>query len=131
MRVQFTGQSYGQVIDSGMEATIEYKFFPSPQLEPMALAMALTVFYEDAETVYGSTFFNATVNFVDHSSPIDVRSTFKLLLVVAVIAVIVYVFTQSNSKPARRSSRKVENTFVEGEFAQKFIERSVSPFGSV
>ena len=67
------------MIEPGAEASMEYKFFPSPQLEPIELQMALTVFYEDQETVYGQTFFNGTVNFVDNSSPIDIRGALKLV----------------------------------------------------
>lgn len=125
----FTQQNYGQMIDSGMEASYEFKFFPATQLEPMALAMALTVFYEDVDTAFGSTFFNATVNFVDPAAaPFDVRSTFKLVLVLAVSAVIAVVFFKSSArKPTRRSARTAtvtETTYVEGEFAKKFLERS-------
>ena len=45
----------------------------------MDLQMALTVFYEDDATVFGTTFFNATVGFVDNASSLDVRGTLKLV----------------------------------------------------
>jgi hypothetical protein len=122
---QFTGQGYSQIIEPGAEASMEYKFMPSPQLDPITLQMALTVFYEDSAIMYGTTFFNGTVSFVDHSSPLDIRSSLKLVLVVGVIGVIIFALSSSNGKKSRRSKTTTTSTTVEGEFAESFRQRTV------
>jgi hypothetical protein len=125
---QFTGQPYGQVVEPGTEASLEYKFFPSPQLDPIELQMALTVFYEDAIThkSYASTFYNGTVDFVDNTSPLDVRSGLKLTLVGGVFAAIVYFMVANGATKKKKGSRTAEvATAKEGEYADAFLQRTV------
>lgn len=128
----FTGQPYGQVVEPGTEASLEYKFFPSPQLDPIELQMALTVFYEDAIThkSYASTFYNGTVDFVDNTSPLDVRSGLKLTLVGGVFAAIVYFMVANGATKKKKGSRTAEvATAKEGEYADAFLQRTAARTG--
>ncbi len=123
--VQFTGTRYGQEVKAGGEASIEYQFFPSPQLDPIEFQMAFTVFYEDSTTVYGTTFFNETVTFADDSAPLDLRSSFKLVLLLSVIGVIGFALLKSRPSKSRSrgGDRSSASTAVKGEYASEFLQR--------
>ncbi len=109
--VQFTGRAYGRVVEGGSDGSFEYRFMASPELEPMELQLAFTVFYEDDGSMFATTFFNQTVVLEDRSSPFDFRSTLKLLSIVAVIGGIVYTIVQGSSGK-KKTARKAKTVRV-------------------
>jgi hypothetical protein len=124
---QFTGRAYGRIVESGGEASFEYRFLPSPELEPMDLQLAFTVFYEDESSMFSTTFFNQTVTFESKASAFDFGSTVKLLFLLGVIAYVAhFLYTGTAKKPARksRSTASTPSTAVSGEFAEDFLKRN-------
>lgn len=78
-------QAYFQLVPPREEATFEYTFRPDKSLHPMELRVALTMFYGDAEgQMYGSTFFNETIDIVEKPKFID----YEILWMYAVLLAI-------------------------------------------
>ena len=127
-RLQFTGRAYGKLVEGGADASFEYRFMPSPELEPMDLQLSFTIFYEDESNVYANTFFNHTVTFETKASTFDFRSTLKLVFIVALMAAITYILVlgTAGKKKGTKGAKKVPvaATAVEGEFAQEFVARN-------
>jgi len=122
----FTGRPYGRFLEGGADASFEYRFLPSPELEAMDLQLAFTVFYEDESSVYSNTFFNQTVTFEDNGAPIDIKSTFKLISIVSIISGISYILIKGTSTKKARKSRSTgaaDTTAVTGEFAEEYKKR--------
>jgi hypothetical protein len=57
------GLGIGEVVEPGTELGLQYTFYPRGLFEPMSAQVALTVFYEDNERYYTTTFYNETVTF--------------------------------------------------------------------
>jgi hypothetical protein len=65
-------------LEAGEERTLEYQFMPHPNLDPIELRVAMTVFYEEAGIrSFSTTFFNETVSFVEGSLEFDLKSLSK------------------------------------------------------
>jgi len=64
---QFTEQKYNAMVYEDEEQTFRYRFMPmnSLDLDPVKYNLALTVFYENEEELFSTTFFNETVSFSD------------------------------------------------------------------
>ena len=77
-------QAYFAMVPSKHEATFEYAFRPDKSLRPMELRVALTMFYGDSEgQLYGSTFFNETIDIVEKPALIDYEMVWMWIVMLA------------------------------------------------
>jgi len=87
----FTQQIYHQVLLSGQELSIDYKFMPDPRLEPRDFVVALTVFYQDKNgQFYSNTFFNQTVEIIDDKKLVDWDLISMFIILAGLAAGLVY-----------------------------------------
>jgi len=54
-------KEYGIEVEPNQEITLDYQFMLHPDLKPEDYVVAATVFYNDPEAMYSSTFFNQTI----------------------------------------------------------------------
>jgi len=67
------------------EAAFEYYFRPDKSLTPMELRVALTMFYMDFDgQMYGSTFFNETVDIIEQKRLIDYEMLWMYIVLLAI-----------------------------------------------
>lgn len=83
----FTQQVYFQVVEPGKELSVEYVFVPPKQVPPTDYQIALTVFYEGAEGLKSTTFFNQTVEIVEVKKLIDTDLIMLYILLISLMAV--------------------------------------------
>jgi hypothetical protein len=79
--VNFTYKHFGHVVEQGQEMTFAYPFKLQPEdlmminqrsdESPTTVQMAMTLFYDDGEAEYSTTFFNKTVRFVPGPATMD------------------------------------------------------------
>jgi len=87
----FTGQQYNQLVHEDDEITLRYKFMPIDTLDPVDYHISLTVFYENDEELFSTTFFNATVTFYEPESAFGFQQIVKYLGMIGAAAAAVYV----------------------------------------
>eukprot|EP00952_Eustigmatos_sp_NYUAD-ZCMA_P004610 20283-Eustigmatos_ZCMA.PRE.1 len=69
----------------GSQATLEYEFQVHPGLQPQELQLAVTLFYQNEEESFSSTFINKTVTLHAKPAEVDARNTVKTLVLVAAL----------------------------------------------
>jgi translocon-associated protein subunit alpha len=95
-----TGVAVGEVVDAGSEAALEYRFqLPLP--EAMEVQVALTVFYEDDDEYFTTTFFNETISFVEAPKPWDARTVVPYVAGVAMVAAVAIMLRAALSEAPR------------------------------
>ena len=70
---QFTERNFNSTLYPGYEMNFLYVFGLYNFIDPQEYQMALTIFYETDSDYYATTFYNETVEVVDHSSVWDIR----------------------------------------------------------
>ena len=70
---EFTERNFNSTLYPGYEMNFMYVFGVYNFIDPQEYQMALTIFYETDSDYYATTFFNETVEVVDHSSVWDIR----------------------------------------------------------
>jgi len=103
----FTVSLINAVVDAGSEISLEYRFKPDPNLEPLEFHFSGYFLYNttDDREIYRSTFFNGTVELVEKNREFNTRTIFSYVLVLAVIGLAGYFFFESKySKSVRRST---------------------------
>jgi len=95
-----------QTLDAGEERTFEYRFMPHPNLDPIELRVAMTIFYEEEGLrSFGSTFFNETVTFFEPNTELDLKSFSKYSFGFTVGGLLIFAL-YSIFGPEKKRSRK-------------------------
>lgn len=95
------------VVDAGTEISVEYRFKPDPNLEPLEFHFSGYFLYNttDDREIYRSTFYNGTVELLEKSRDFNTRTIFSYVLVLAVVGLAGYFLYESKySKSVRRST---------------------------
>jgi translocon-associated protein subunit alpha len=99
----FTGREYYRSIEAGQEASFEYNFVPHASLDPIDFQVAITIFYEDEDEGFTSTFYNETVTLVEASSDFDMQTFFTYFLAFAVTGLVLgFLYTMQNKGSSGR-----------------------------
>ncbi|KAK8796345.1 hypothetical protein WA171_004306 [Blastocystis sp. BT1] len=104
----FTERNFNSTLYPGYEMNFLYVFGLYNFIDPQEYQMALTIFYETDSDYYATTFFNETVEVVDHSSVWDIR----LISIVAMLVVgVMFLFNYcSASKKPVKNTKSVEKS---------------------
>jgi len=103
----FTVGLINAVVDAGTEISVEYRFKPDPNLEPLEFHFSGYFLYNttDDREIYRSTFYNGTVELLEKSRDFNTRTIFSYVLVLAVVGLIGYfLFESKYTKSVRRST---------------------------
>lgn len=91
--MNFTFKYVNEIVEPDTEVTFSYPFKMDPDLEPVKLQMAMTIFYTAADgQEHSNTYFNQTVEFVSVASSVDtailIRAVFGLAVLVGTLFLI-------------------------------------------
>lgn len=81
----FTHRMIDTVVEPGQEIALAYSFTVDPEVEPYQYSLALTVFYEDEDNVFTTTYFNETRNFVEPPTSLDLKGMLVYVIAAAVV----------------------------------------------
>lgn len=90
----FTKRDYNKMVHEDEEFTFRYRFQPMDTLDPVEYKLALTIFYENEEELFSTTFFNGTATFYQPSSAFELGEIVKLGGGLAGILAVLYMVTQ-------------------------------------
>lgn len=88
----FSAVSYNTTVLPGEEYTFKYTFEPHSNLDPVDFNVALTVFYEDEDELFATTFFNQSVSFHEPPMELDAKNLFMWSVGVAASVALLYTF---------------------------------------
>lgn len=88
------------------ELTIEYKFKPDVNLEPLEFHLSGWLLYNNTEfEPFRSAFYNGTVELTERRSSLDARTLFTYVLVISALGLIGYVALNMNKQ---KLAKKIE-----------------------
>ena len=112
----FTVRETESIVGPGQETTVEYRFRPDPQLEPIEFTLSVWAIYNSSEgRMYQSTAFNDTVELVEKKEPWTVASALNYALVLAGLGMMGYVgysLTQGQTGKKKKRVKRVEGEAV-------------------
>lgn len=86
-------------------------------IDPQEYQMALTIFYETDSDYYATTFFNETVEVIDHSSVWDIRLyelksglIVRISIVAMFVVGVILVFNYFSGKKSLKNTKSVEKS---------------------
>jgi len=92
--------------DPHSQVTLEYKFTPDKNLEPIDIWLSASVDYNATEDhFYRTTFLNGTVELIEKSSDVNLQRFFTVVLLLTVVGLVSYVAFGMKDSPAKAKSR--------------------------
>jgi len=113
----YTFKQFGSVLEPNREVTLDYTFQLHESLDPTEYQLAHTVFYDDGESAYSTTFFNKTVEIYLPPMEIDWGSILKTIIVLAGIGGVVFMTLlkkPEKSIPTEVNGKKVNDDWTDG-----------------
>eukprot|EP00640_Fibrocapsa_japonica_P002800 CAMPEP_0113933522 /NCGR_PEP_ID=MMETSP1339-20121228/556_1 /TAXON_ID=94617 /ORGANISM="Fibrocapsa japonica" /LENGTH=273 /DNA_ID=CAMNT_0000934809 /DNA_START=43 /DNA_END=864 /DNA_ORIENTATION=+ /assembly_acc=CAM_ASM_000762 len=103
----------GLTVGPGMEFTFEYNFQIHPNLEPVEYVVATTIFYEDEEESFSSTFFNSTVELFYPTAALSLWDMVKLVVTLVGGGAVVwfcltYILPPSPSAQGKKAAKRAK-----------------------
>lgn len=100
-----TSRFINQTVGARGEYNFAITFTPREDLDAVDLVLALTLFYEDEDETYTSTFFNETVSFYEASGDVDVQAVIQIAGLVGGLAAILFFAFRGTGKSKPRTER--------------------------
>jgi hypothetical protein len=112
----FTRRGYGVAVKPGDVASLEYYFYPSPNMESIELVFVADAVYQVGEgAFYRSVFFNSTVNFIEQPAGLDIVWLVSSALFLGVVAVVGYILSSVfATSPSRVVSSVMRRSSIGG-----------------
>jgi len=101
----FTRKYLSVTAEPNQQITLEYKFTPDKNLEPLSFWLSGWVEYNGTDGVYRSTFINTTVEVIEKPGDADTRRFFTVVFLLAVGGLVAYFFVFAGGAPFPRSKR--------------------------
>jgi len=120
----YTLQSLGVFLTTSQEITFEYTFKLHENLDPSEYQLAHTVFYENSEEAFSTTFFNKTVEVYLPPIEIDWGSILKTMIVLFGIGATVFITffkkpEKSSAPVVAADGKPVSNDWTDGFLGDK------------
>jgi len=89
----FTAREVNAIVEKGEEGSIEYQFTPDKSLEPLEFHLSISLYYNDTvdDQLYVSPILNGTIELVEKSSGLDVKTLFQYILAFAGLGLAGYI----------------------------------------
>jgi hypothetical protein len=119
-RVQFSRRGYGVSVKPGDTASLEYYFYPNPNLENMEIIFVADVIYEvEGSGFYKSTFLNSTIELLEKPAEWDFGAILSYVLFAAIFGLVAYilitVFSTSTAKAVKAVVRRTSQSSAPGQ----------------
>jgi hypothetical protein len=104
----FTGNFANALLPPHSETTVQYKFKPDINLEPLDFLLSGSIMYNDTNdrTPYRHIWFNSTITLSEGSQSLDISTFFTYVFFFTVVGGIVYVYFTLNPPRKRRSTNE-------------------------
>lgn len=112
-------------VQPGEEITFDYEFKLHHTLDAVEYVVAVTVFYEDDDESFASTFFNSTVTLEEVPEPFDAQSFFSFVLTFVLLVgggffAWSFVFGNGKKSSSRRSVERGTAAKADSDWSSSF-----------
>jgi len=108
----FTRKFVSVTAEPNQQVTLEYKFTPDKNLEPLPFWLSGWIVYNGTDgELYSNIFFNNTIEVIEKPGEADTRRFFTVLTLVAIAGLVAYFFLGGNASSSK--SRKTDSSSSE------------------